>query len=146
MKRFVVAAACLLSAGCNKADEGSNSAVEYKIVEDGGPETRDERTYDSLGDRTFTRVQKYKIIAQGDAGKSFHMLIAGIKLNVGSKTVSTVDAAFFPIVDGVHTFECGHNYDVKLTADVNALSDPACKFELRGVLVPSGKATLQKTP
>ena len=67
-------AAIAVLAGCKKI--GEDQQFTYKIIEDGAPETANMHEYEALGDRTFTKTQKYRITLQNDEKKPFHYLIA----------------------------------------------------------------------
>lgn len=141
MTRFVLVGLLCL-AGCS--NQTSNSVTEYKLVEDGLAETQNERSYASLGEKTFSRVQKYRLVADGDGAKKFHFVIAKVTKMIGKKKITEVDAATLPVVDGAAKIDCDHYYNVKIGENVDKLDDPVCKVELLGTLTPNGTAKLLK--
>lgn len=126
---------------CNGA--GAPATYSYKITEDGGPVVSNEHTYESIGDKTFTKTQKYRVMLQSQDRK-FHYVIANIKTKVGNKVVQSEQGMMMPVVDGLYTLECVHFYDVKLSKSMDEVDNPTCEVEAVGVIVPDAKARIVK--
>lgn len=141
MRLMIVAAAIFLS-GCSQIfmpRQGSD--FSYKVGADGAPSVSNKSEFESLGEKMFRKTQRYRITAQTDSGRQFHLLVAKIVQTVGDKVVSTSDAEFFPMIDGVYDYECTHHYTTPLSKDEDSVDNPVCKIELIAVFVPSAKAS-----
>lgn len=143
MKTYILLVSIFLSS-CKMQEQKVEKPTAYKIVTDGAAETKDLTRYESLGDKTFNRVQKYKIVALGDGAQDLHILLAKVTQKVGKKIIYTHDIDLLPISNGSYTLECSYYYDVKMNKSEDELDDPICTVEPIGVIRPKEKAIAVK--
>lgn len=140
---FVIAMAASCLAGCQKvSSQSGEEAYTYTLTEDGSAETRDRHEYASLGDVTFSRVQKYKLVAQTEAARKPHFVVLSVTKKVGKKVVDRDSTAPVFMRDGTYNLECSQYYDVK-PKDEAGVDDPQCSLKLLGVLKSDAPATLK---
>lgn len=134
MKIVLILAPLLLLSACLTDKAKSDDAAQFKIVLDGATETKNISVYHSLGDKTFTRVQRYKVIALGENAQDLQILVAKVVGKTGNKVHFTSEAEFFPISNGSYTYECSHYYDVKISTPDESISDPTCSITPLGIM------------
>ncbi len=147
MKRIAVGLALSgLLSGCSGQNALSSTVkpYEYALTEDGPAETQQSAKYESLGDMTFTRMQKYKLVARSDAARAPHFLVLSVTQTVGKKIIQRDQVAPIFMQDGSYTLECSHFYDIKISAGEDSVDDPRCSVKLLGVLTPDATAKLVK--
>lgn len=137
-KSAAIGSGLIALAACG--DVGSGRSFTYKITAEGAPTVENQRTYDTLGERTFTKTQKYRIAVQGDGEKPFHFLIVNVTKKLGSKIIADEKGVSLPISDGHYALECSHYYDQKLSKSVDEAEDPVCEIEIVGAIVPNARA------
>ncbi|MFK4794652.1 hypothetical protein [Sphingobium sp. ZW T5_29] len=137
MKPIIAMVATLLTTGCSQIEGATMSEATYKISEEGGVTTRNQEKFEYTDQKMFERVQNYRIVANGDVGKQFHILLVSIKQKIGKKTVGSTDVNFLPIKDGFFTYECSHLYTINLSDDESRVDDPICEFEVLGAMKPN---------
>lgn len=145
LKRSVVALCVAASvAGCGRDQSlPANEAYEYTLSEDGPADTRDRQTYESLGDVTFTRNQKYKLVGQTEASRMPHFVVLSITKRIGKKVISRNSTSPVFMNDGTYNLECSHYYDVKISKGEDSVDDPQCTVKLLGVLKSDAPAKLR---
>ena len=146
--RFGACGGMLMLASCQMATSQKieNETFYYKITENGAPDILNEVRYESLGDHTFNKVQKYKIIARTESARVSHFLVVDIKKKVGGKVISDDAGVTIPVRDGVAEFSCGHYFDVKLTVNANDTADVVCTFQPIGSILINAQASFKEPP
>lgn len=141
--RFATALFGLITFAITGCSTESAETREYRIDTDGAPETKDRRSYESLGDVTFTTNQKYKIALIDGAEAAPHFLLVNMKQRVGNKVESDQKGLAIPIIDGMKSLDCQHYYDVDEDKEDEA-PVPVCEFEVIGYMEMDGPAQLSK--
>jgi len=125
----------LLLGACDLANvSDATGKFEYTVAEDGSAQTSDRRTYDSLGDKTFTRNQKYKITAKSEDARRPHLLLISVTQTIGKKVEARDITQTILVKDGNYYLDCQHFYDVKISVSDDDVDDPRCKVQLLGVV------------
>jgi hypothetical protein len=132
---------------CGREQQGTSTpAAEYKIVDDGGAYVRDITKYESLGEKSLTRGQKYKIVSLAKEVPDAHFLVANITQFYGNKKGDVEDGKLLLVEDGSATYDCSKMiFDLKLADKDDDVPNVTCKFELVGTLPFASKATLRST-
>lgn len=142
-RAFFSVVAGLAVASCQPKGSTKPDEYVYKFVEDGEATISDKTSYESLGKRSLSKVQRYKIVAQTDAARKFHILVVRMIQRIGKKKTSDSPATFLPITDGSYTLECSHYYyDVAIATPDDDVPDPVCTIQPLGVINPSAPARL----
>ena len=140
----LLCSATLAIAGCgNLAASENSSPAQYKITEDGGAYVSDVTAYESLGDKSATRGQKYKIVSLTGAESPPHFLVVNITQYYGNRKGDEADGQLIFVSDGSATYDCKKFIsDIKLTVSNDDIPNVTCKFELVGTLPLASKAVL----
>lgn len=143
--RVSILAFCALLGGCSQVFlPNEDQTFTYKVSQSGAPSTTNKSEFDSLGEKMFSRTQRYRVSAQTDAGRQFHLLVARVEKSVGNKAVASEDSEFMPMIDGVYDYECSHYYTIALSKADDSVDSPVCKIEPIAVFVPAAKASTIK--
>jgi hypothetical protein len=145
MRKMGVVLACCIIAGCNNGQISSSSRpAEYKIVEDGSAYVSDVSTFESLGEKTATRGQKYKIISMAGGDAPPHFLVVNMTQYYGNKKGDETDGQLIFIKDGSATYDCKKFLgDLKVSVSNDDIPNVTCKFEVVGTLPLASKAVLK---
>ncbi|WP_230630655.1 hypothetical protein [Sphingomonas sp. Leaf37] len=133
--------ASLTLVACAQPGTEAKQTYAYTLTATGSPETKDRNSYPSLGDVTFTRVQKYKLVGTTDVTRQPHFLVISVTKKVGKKIIDRDVVAPVFVKDGTYEIECAHYYDVK-PAQEATVDDPQCTLKLLGILKADAPATL----
>ncbi|WP_294302756.1 hypothetical protein [uncultured Sphingomonas sp.] len=139
----------VLAAGCSPGNNSSATqtdanAYRYTFTEEGSPETSNRQVFDSLGDVTFTRTQKYRLSGKSEAARQPHLLALTYTKTVGQKVITRDEAATIFVKDGNYTLDCAQYYDVKIAKGEDSVSDPRCSIKVLGVVKIDAPAELTK--
>ena len=141
----VLATATFWMSACDSLKGASSSSpAEYKITEDGGAYVSDVSTYESIGQKTATRGQKYKIVSLAGVGAPTHFLVANITQYYGNKKGDESEGELLFIKDGSATYDCKKFItDLKTTVSNDDIPNVTCKFEVIGTIPLASKAALK---
>lgn len=146
MRKVWSVLACGTLAACSNGLTSSSSAApaEYKITEDGGAYVTDVNTYESIGEKTATRGQKYKIISLAGGNTPTHFLVVNITQYYGNKKGDESDGQLIFVRDRSATYDCKkYLSDLKISVSNDDIPNVTCKFEVIGTLPLASKAVLK---
>jgi hypothetical protein len=145
MRRFGLALCSATLAACGNAPGSSSSQpAEYKISEDGSAYVNNVTRYESLGEKSLTRGQKYKIVRLGAPDVGPHFLVANITQYYGNKKGDVGEGTLIFIKDGSASYDCSKIiFDLKLSQSDDDVPNVTCKFEVVGVVPLASGAVLR---
>lgn len=140
MRSLAIVSVSIAIAGC---DQIAPKEFGYKLVAEGGVTQETPSRFEYSKTQSFSRSQKFKLIAQTPAARETHLVIMGYTKTVDGKAIEDTSGVVV-VNDGVLSLECSHYYaDVPLDADLRKIGDPQCVFEPRAVFLPEvGKISL----
>jgi hypothetical protein len=145
MRKMTLALCGAALAACSNTLGSSSSApAEYKIAEEGGAYVSDVATFESLGEKSATRGQKYKIVSLTGGATPPHYLVANITQYYGNKKGDEADGQLIFIKDGSATYDCKkYLTDLKISVANDDIPNVTCKFEVVGTLPLAQRAALK---
>lgn len=142
LRKLAFVALALAIAGC---DQIAPKEFTYKLVAEGGVVQDPPTRFEYSKTQSFSRSQKFKLIAQTPAAREVHLVVMAYSKKVDGKAIEDTSGVVV-VSDGVLSLECSHYYtEVPIDADLTKIGDPECVFEPRGVFLPeSGKVSLTR--
>jgi hypothetical protein len=145
MRTCIGLAVACLSACSNGLPNIASKEHHFKISESGSAYISDVNRYESLGQKSLTRGQIYRISELGDRTTAPFFLVANITQYVGGKKGDVKQGAMLYVEDGTSEYDCSKFMtDRKLSESDEDTPVVSCNFKLIGVLPVPETATVQK--
>jgi hypothetical protein len=143
MRSTMLMTLCILSA-CSIRQPTSDQR-HLKIAEQGGPYIADVTRYESLGQKSLNRGQKYRISNTSEDRSPFY-LVADVTQIVGGKKGDVSQGALIYIEDGVADYDC-HKWltDRKLSEADEDTPVISCNFKFVGTIPVEQGAVVEKS-
>jgi hypothetical protein len=141
MRQSAVAFAFFLAACSSEIGISAPKEQHLKIAEVGGPYISDVVRYESLGQKSLRRGQKYRIAEEGNDHSTFY-LIADVTQFVGGKKGTVTPGNLIYIEDGLGDYDCNEFMpDRKLSESDDDTPVVSCNFKFLGT-IPVVKGTV----
>ncbi len=145
MRIYILCAAMALASCSNNFMTTAPKEHHFKIGESGGAYVSDISRYESLGQKSLKRGQKYRISEIGERRDAPYFLIANITQYVGGKKGDVSEGHMIYVEDGSAEYDCSKwMMDRKLSESDEDTPVVSCNFKFLGVLPITETATVQK--
>jgi hypothetical protein len=144
MRFDAVAFVFLLGACSGGSGVEADKERHLKIAEAGGPYISDVVRYESIGQKSLKRGQKYRITDQGRDHSPFY-LIADITQFVGGKKGNVFQGTLIYVEDGLAEYDCNEFMsDRKLSESDEDTPVVSCNFKFLGTMPVIQGAVVEK--
>ena len=143
MRLRVILSLCLLSS-CSTGN-GDGKERHLKIAEEGGPYISNVTKYETLGEKSLTRGQKYRIMDTSSDHSPF-FLVADVTQFVGGKKGDVSEGTPIYVEDGLAEYDC-HKWldDRKISENDEDTPVVSCNFKFVGSVPITQGAVVEKS-